>query len=228
MKFFILDDDINFLNYVKNKITVFCKNKNINVELLCNTCIPKNISDDIDAYFLDVEIYNDTTFNFVDKIKNKNQFVPIIFFSNYDYYVNKSVKYFIFDFIRKSYFEDEFGDTLKRLTSYLDINQKKIIINNNRTITCIKLNEIFYIEAYSHNCIVHTMDNMYSFNKGIKEILNSNISKLLKIHRSYYINPKHVSSFSSNEVILKNNISLPIGKKYKNNLKNEILKILLN
>lgn len=226
MKFFILDDDINFLNYVKNKITVFCKNKNINVELLCNTCIPKNISDDIDAYFLDVEIYNDTTFNFVDKIKNKNQFVPIIFFSNYDYYVNKSVKYFIFDFIRKSYFEDEFGDTLKRLTSYLDINQKKIIINNNRTITCIKLNEIFYIEAYSHNCIVHTMDNMYSFNKGIKEILNSNISKLLKIHRSYYINPKHVSSFSSNEVILKNNISLPIGKKYKNNLKNEILKIL--
>lgn len=228
MKFFILDDDINFLNYVKNKITVFYKNKNINVELLCNTCIPKNISDDIDAYFLDVEIYNDTTFNFVDKIKNKNQFVPIIFFSNYDYYVNKSVKYFIFDFIRKSYFEDEFGDTLKRLTSYLDINQKKIIINNNRTITCIKLNEIFYIEAYSHNCIVHTMDNMYSFNKGIKEILNSNISKLLKIHRSYYINPKHVSSFSSNEVILKNNISLPIGKKYKNNLKNEILKILLN
>lgn len=226
MKFFILDDDINFLNYVKNKITVFYKNKNINVELLCNTCIPKNISDDIDAYFLDVEIYNDTTFNFVDKIKNKNQFVPIIFFSNYDYYVNKSVKYFIFDFIRKSYFEDEFGDTLKRLTSYLDINQKKIIINNNRTITCIKLNEIFYIEAYSHNCIVHTMDNMYSFNKGIKEILNSNISKLLKIHRSYYINPKHVSSFSSNEVILKNNISLPIGKKYKNNLKNEILKIL--
>ena len=218
MKFFILDDDINFLNYVKNKITVFYKNKNINVELLCNTCIPKNISDDIDAYFLDVEIYNDTTFNFVDKIKNKNQFVPIIFFSNYDYYVNKSVKYFIFDFIRKSYFEDEFGDTLKRLTSYLDINQKKIIINNNRTITCIKLNEIFYIEAYSHNCIVHTMDNMYSF--------NSNISKLLKIHRSYYINPKHVSSFSSNEVILKNNISLPIGKKYKNNLKNEILKIL--
>ena len=226
MKFFILDDDINFLNYVKNKITVFYKNKNINVELLCNTCIPKNISDDIDAYFLDVEIYNDTTFNFVDKIKNKNQFVPIIFFSNYDYYVNKSVKYFIFDFIRKSYFEDEFDDTLKRLTSYLDINQKKIIINNNRTITCIKLNEIFYIEAYSHNCIVHTMDNMYSFNKGIKEILNNNISKLLKIHRSYYINPNHVSSFSSNEVILKNNISLPIGKKYKNNLKNEILKIL--
>lgn len=226
MKFFILDDDVDFLNYVKDKITFFYKNKNIDIELVCHTCIPQKFFNDIDAYFLDIEIYNNTTFDYVNQIKSRNQFVPIIFFSNYDYYVNQSVKYFIFDFIRKRHFNDEIEDTLERLTSYLDINQKKIIIKNNKTVTCIKLDEILYIEAYSHNCIIHTTNNIYNFNKGIKEILNKNISKLSKIHRSYYINITHISFFSSNEVILNKNILLPVGKKYKNNLKNEIMKIL--
>lgn len=218
MKFFILDDDIHFLDYVKKRITFFYKNKDIDIELLCYTYIPNKILDDIDAYFLDIEIYNTTTFDFVDKIKSKNQLIPIIFFSNYDYYVNQSVKYFIFDFIRKRYFNDEIEDTLKRLSSYLDINQKKLIISYNKTITCIKLNDILYIEAYSHNCIIHTINKSYNFNKGIKEILNKNISKLLKIHRSYYINTNYINYISSNDVILNNNIVLPIGKKYKNNL----------
>ena len=39
MKFFILDDDIEFLEYFKNKILLFFEHKNIAIELQCQTSI---------------------------------------------------------------------------------------------------------------------------------------------------------------------------------------------
>lgn len=226
MKFFILDDDIEFLEYFKNKILLFSKKKNIEIELQCQTFIPSVIPDDIDAYFLDVEINNETTFDLAEKIKDINQLMPIIFFSNYDYYINQSVKYFIFDFIRKSHFEIELDETLNRLINYIETNINEIMINYQYSTIRIKFNEIVYVEAYSHNCIIHTINQTYHIKKGIKEVFEKYINRLLKIHRSYYVNISHVLSYTSTEIILLNGLKIPIGKKYKSNIKKELVKII--
>ena len=226
MKFFILDDDIEFLEYFKNKILLFFEHKNITIELQCQTSIPTVISDDIDAYFLDVEINNETTFHLAEEIKNKNQLMPIIFFSNYDYYINQSVKYFIFDFIRKSHFEIELEETLNRLISYIEPNINEIMITYQYSTIRLKFNEIVYVEAYSHNCIIHTINQTYHIKKGVKEVFEKYIEKLLKIHRSYYINTSYVLSYTSTEVVLLSDLKIPIGKKYKFDVKKELVKII--
>lgn len=224
MNFFLLDDNTDFLNQFKDFIIKFSIKQNLDINLTCYDEIPDDYETKYDAFFLDVEIKNNTSFAFAENIKEKYPSTPIIFLSNYDMYINHSVKLYIFDFIRKSHFDDEIEDTLMRLIKYIDKNEKKIIIKSNLSHTKININEIIYIEAFSHNCILHlNNNNNYSVNKGVSDVLNQYISFFTRVHKSYFVNMSYVKSISSNEIIFLNDLKIPIGKKYKDNTYKDFL-----
>lgn len=222
MNYFCLDDDIDFLNKLQEKLLSFSIQENIDMKVNISTSIPLEVPSDVDAYFLDIEFPDDNIFQFIEKIRLKDLMVPIIIISNYDHYVLDSVKYNIFDFIRKKYFQEEFKQTLNRLIIYQEKLLPTLLIKNEGIQSSIKVREIAYIETYSHNTILHTIDDYIDLKKDTKYILGDNQKFFVRVHRSYFVNPIYVQAISNDELFLKNNIKIPVGKKYQESVKRMI------
>ena len=86
----------------------------------------------------------------------------------------------------------------------------------------LRLAQIMYVESMNHKLIIHhdngdfiERKNLSSF---IKEIDSNNF---IQIHKSYIINKRFIQEIKNQEVILKEQTHLPIGRSYKESLKEQ-------
>lgn len=226
MKIMCIDDDVHFINKMKKTILEYSFLKNIDIEIVDFISIPDYVPCDVDAFFLDIEIKDTQIFHYMSLIREQYPITPIIILSNFENYIHNSVKFYIFDFIRKREFDKEFEMTMNRLLNTLSYQLPYITIKKENSIMKIKFIDIIYVESYSHSCVIHLKDTFFEINKGIKDIFQNHITMLLRIHRSYYINKDCIENVGMDNITLIGNIVLPMGKKYKNNIKEQYLKYL--
>ena len=225
MNIYCLDDDIKFLDEISKKIIEFSVKENIDIHIISSTIVPKKIPQNINAFFLDIEINNSTSLDFAMKIRKIDKNIPIIFITNHDCYVYDSIKLHIFDFVRKKYFDKEIESILSRLVYHVYMHKPIINIKMNNQIIKLKTQDIIYIEAFSHNCVIHLIHFSYPINKGVKDILKDQQHFLLKIHKSYHVNLFHIIALQNNYCILYDGNKLPIGRKYKQKVYMEFNKL---
>ena len=224
IKFYCIDDDKDFLEKFKYLIVKYSFKKNIDITTLTSTVIPENLPSNIDAFFLDVEIGEQKIFPFVEKIRNENLSIPIIIMSNYDFYVMDSVKYNIFDYIRKRRLIDEINITLDKVTNYLHCLLPRIIFNYMGDLISIQIRDIYYVQLFSHKIKIITNKKTYEVNKDFKHVFADYCKYLIQVHKSYYINPCYLKSLKNDSVILEKNILVPLGMKYKKNIRTYFIK----
>lgn len=226
MRILCIDDDNTFLEKIKKMILDYSMKEDLEIKLDTINYIPDKIYENIDALFVDIVLKNKTIFDYLNTIREINHDLPIIFFSNYDSFVFKSVKYNVFDYIRKKNIDEEFNDMMNRLTSFLFVKKSSLLLKKDGYYKEVSINEVVYIESFSHNTFIYTEQEIFEIKKDTKDILGINIKYFYKIHRSYYINFKYLKSFNKDNVILKNNIIIPIGKTYKPNIIKDYLNYL--
>ncbi len=95
------------------------------------------------------------------------------------------------------------------------IQQPIVIKSEGRTIRLLP-QDIIYLEAKGEYINYSTLGKNHMYFQRMK-----NAEKelkgygLLRAHRSFIVNPLHVSSFSANELVMVNNKTIPISKTYK-------------
>lgn len=82
------------------------------------------------------------------------------------------------------------------------IKNEKIILKVGRDIISLECNEIYYIEAKEHNCIIHAMDGNISVYSQLKEISKQLPTNYFQCHRSYIVNFDHVRRIEEKEITL--------------------------
>ncbi|WP_340062968.1 LytTR family DNA-binding domain-containing protein [Ascidiimonas aurantiaca] len=136
-------------------------------------------------------------------------------------------------FLGYSYAIYEWGLAAReKYTKMLKINKKQfdqpIKIRSSGKWVYLLSQDILYLKANGEYVDYHTLSNKYSCFQRLKQ---SEIEMVkfgfLKIHRSYVVNPIFVKSISVSEIIMKNNIKLPLSKKYKDSVTKEIESRLL-
>lgn len=104
------------------------------------------------------------------------------------------------------YKERGLGSTLNFKSGYQNIR-----INSQR---------IEYIESYGHYVFIHTESAPFKVREKLSEILKI-LEPLgfIQIHKSYIINKNHIQKKTSIYVYMNSHTCLPIGQKYKSQLK---------
>ena len=84
----------------------------------------------------------------------------------------------------------------------------------------IRLSQIYYIESLRHQIIIHSINGEMIERKTLSQF-NKEIQSLdfIQIHKSYIINKRFIQEIKNQEVILKEQTHLPIGRSYKESLK---------
>jgi len=171
---------------------------------------------EVDLLFLDLHLPKIKGFDFLESLDKKYH---IILTTAYSEYALEGFEKGVFDYLLKPILYTRFElaiDRLKALVSTFDEGKKMLIIQVNKSKIRIPESEISYVESSRgyvnvYDCKGHIYRTKIS-TLSIHQMLSSDF---IRIHKSYIINMNHVTTLSSSELVLSGSVSLPIGRKFK-------------
>lgn len=215
MKIALIDDDVEFLKIEKQLVEdVFFDYIEIDTYTNANAFLSNAKINKYFAVFLDIDMPEVSGFELASYLrKNNPDDINIVFVSNKEQLVYDSFNYFPVRFIRKEFAKSEIKQTLQTLYEKFQTLNKFISIKVNFDYQKISLNDIYYLESFSHNIKLHTKNDVIIYRDKIsnkeKELENLNF---IRTHSGFLVNLKYINCIIKNNVVLDNNVCIPISR----------------
>ncbi|WP_425447397.1 LytR/AlgR family response regulator transcription factor [Dethiothermospora halolimnae] len=200
----ICDDDIYTLRVLKKVIEENDSVKDIFMANNGEEALEIIKTYEVHLAFLDIDMPKMDGLEAAKIMKTINKDIEIVFITAFRHYALDSYEIRAFDYILKPI---DFSRVKEDLQKILDkINEKGmtaslkdndiIVIKNNEDYQIINMNEINYFEKDKKQLIIHTPNNRYITNMGLKEIEEKLSSAFLRTHKSYIVNLKNIHRIS--------------------------------
>jgi two-component system, LytTR family, response regulator len=165
----------------------------------------------------------------IDGIALRKQTAAIpccIFITSHPEFAVESFELSVLDFLVKPLKADRFAIAMERLNNYLRIVHKAsllehtlgadtLFIKDGHEHFKIQLHDIIYLEALKDYTGIITPQKKYCVLTPLGNLLKEyTFRNFIRIHRSYAVQKHYINKISSKEVFI-NNISLPVGRSYK-------------
>ncbi|WP_264552205.1 LytR/AlgR family response regulator transcription factor [Flavobacterium sp. N2038] len=180
----------------------------------------------VDLIFLDIEMPLLKGNDFLKKLKNPPK---VIFTTAYREYALEGYELNVIDYLLKPITFDRFFVSIEKFRQLQtpkkennSTNENYIFVTSGNKNIKIILDEILFIESLKDYITIHLEnEKSYHIKQNIsvfEKLLNSNF---VRVHRSYIIQAKKLTSYSKNEIEI-NSVEIPIGNSYKENWLNHL------
>lgn len=181
----------------------------------------------VDILFLDIDMPG---LNGIEFRKKALEIPVCIFITAHPEHAVESFQIETLDFIVKPLKLDRFTQTVSRIEEFMEIKLKAslfeasiggdtIYIKEGHEQTKVKLHEILYLEALKDYTLVITDKKRHCVLSSIGNLLKEDhFQSFIRIHRSYAVQKQFIQKINSTEIILNNNVAIPVGRSYKENL----------
>ena len=217
-------DRLTVLSFAKkfSNLSILGSFSNSNAAL---TAIETN---DVDILFLDIDLPQLSGV----ELRRKVIQVPVcIFITSHPEFAVESFELDTLDFIVKPLKFDRFENTMRRITDFFEMKNKAslfessiggdvIYLKEGHEQIKVKLHEILYLEALKDYTLVVTAQKRHCVLSNIGLLLKEvSFQSFVRIHRSFAVQKQFIDKINSHEIILNNNLAIPIGRSFKDNLK---------
>lgn len=181
----------------------------------------------IDVLFLDIDM---PCLNGIEFRKKTLEIPVCIFITAHPEHAVESFEIETLDFIVKPLKLDRFAQTVSRIEEFMEIKLKAslfeasiggdtIYIKEGHEQTKVKLHEILYLEALKDYTLIITDKKRHCVLSSIGNLLKEDhFQSFIRIHRSFAVQKQFIQKINSSEILLHNNITIPVGRSYKENL----------
>lgn len=181
----------------------------------------------VDILFLDIDMPG---LNGIEFRKKALEIPVCIFITAHPEHAVESFEIETLDFIVKPLKLDRFAQTVSRIEEFMEIKLKAslfeasiggdtIYIKEGHEQTKVKLHEILYLEALKDYTLIITNKKRHCVLSSIGNLLKEDhFQSFIRIHRSFAVQKQFIQKINSSEIILNNNMAIPVGRSYKENL----------
>ncbi|WP_050702453.1 LytTR family DNA-binding domain-containing protein [Dysgonomonas sp. BGC7] len=183
----------------------------------------------VDIVFSDIQMPD---LNGLDLLnQSKESITSIVYITSYTEHALEAFGLGVTDYIIKPIDEQRLDSCILRLKDYLDLKYKSnlfdlsnsgdsIKIKQSHETINIKIHEIIYLEALKDYTKIVTLNKSFVTRQLLKYIMEElGVEFFIRIHKSFAVQAKYIQSVDTGKVKIINNISLPIGRAYKQNLR---------
>jgi two-component system LytT family response regulator len=179
-----------------------------------------------DVLFLDIDM---SGMNGLQLRKELLHIPACVFITSYPDYAVESFEMAAFDFLVKPFTHKRFEITIERLKEYFTIREKAALLNHTLGADTIfikdgsnqvklQLHEIMYFEALNNYTSIVTTGRKYAVLSTLGNLIKEKtFNSFIRIHRSYAVQKHFIKKISSGQVHV-GNITLPVGRSYKESL----------
>lgn len=176
-----------------------------------------------DVVFMDIEMNG---ISGIDLARQLPEDTCLIFTTAYAGYAVDSYDVNAVDFLHKPYFYARFEKAMRKaekvlraesLLSFSESATRSVLLKSRYRNVSVSFDKIVYAESMDNYLKVHLSDNTTVVSKYSISNLESKLpeGEFLRIHRSFIVAVKLVSSFTRSTVTLGNaGVTLPVGRKY--------------
>ncbi|KRD11069.1 LytTR family transcriptional regulator [Flavobacterium sp. Root901] len=181
----------------------------------------------VDILFLDIDMPD---LNGIEFRKQALEIPVCVFITAHPEHAVESFQIETLDFIVKPLKLDRFTQTVNRIEEFMEIKLKAslfeasiggdtIYIKEGHDQTKVKLHEILYLEALKDYTLIITDKKRHCVLSSIGNLLKEDhFQSFIRIHRSFAVQKQFIQKMNSTEIILNNNVTIPVGRSYKENL----------
>ncbi len=184
-------------------------------------------SNTVDIAFLDIELPGASGL----ELRKKALEVPAcVFISSHAESAAETFELQTIDFIVKPFKFDRFEAAVNRIMEFMEIRVKAdlfdasiggdvVYIKSGHDQIKVKLHEILYLEALKNYTMLITEKKRHCVLINLGElILDEKFKSFIRIHRSFAVQKQFIQKIKSQEVELKNQARIPVGRSFKDNL----------
>lgn len=230
MRISICDDNRITANYVEEYISnlsfkditydIFFSGEDL-IKYIENNHVVYNI------YFMDIEMPGRSGIETSAYIRQTDKNALIIFITDHKEYVYQVFEVLPFRFLMKPLTKEKLNTVLGEAMEHIQTMKQVFFFKQGKTRLQVPFDEILYFEGNRRKIRLVTNQKEYEFYdkiSNLKEQVDMNI--FLQIHTSYLINMEQIHLIDESEVLLKNDIHLPISKKFRKEAKEQHLKYM--
>jgi len=184
-------------------------------------------TNEVDIAFLDIELKGASGI----ELRKKAVEIPVcVFISSHSESAAETFELQTLDFIVKPFKFPRFEQAVKRIEEFMEIRTKAslfessiggdvVYVKTGHDQIKVKLHEILYLEALKNYTILVTEGKRHCVLSNLGDILQEEkFGSFVRIHRSYAVQKQFIQKITSQEIELHNQIVLPIGRSFKDNL----------
>ena len=114
------------------------------------------------------------------------------------------------------------------IQKYINKNHKIITFDFNGRKTSMQLSDIIYLESFLHEITIHAPFNDYKYSSTFNKMMSLiNSTNIIRIQKSYAVNLFWVKGIYKEELLLRNGVTLKVGKKYRQDVLKQYKEYLL-
>lgn len=227
----VIDDDVNFARKISRAVESLMDKQCLNTQIImaCNSKELEELQvESFDIMFCDIDLGEEceSGIQFSKKINQRNPRCQIIFVSSYlDYAPDAYCAEHVW-FIPKERFEEQLPIALNKALNNLSARDSSyLMIKQGRGRITIRKSDIVCIESHQRKIAIYCVDGIEEAYGTIADLEKSLANDgFIRCHNSYIINIKMVVKYSPTRLILTKDMSLPISRQYKEQVKNTFMK----
>ncbi len=185
----------------------------------------------VDLLLLDIEMGDIDGITIKNRLGKQGNVKNILFVTNHAEVMQEAFGINVVGFLNKPVKQAELGKWLQKVSDGLE-KETQIHYKNGRREEVIYAEDVQYIQGNGEYTILYTEDvekgqlvtqSMKVWEQGLAH------TSIVRIHKSYFVNLLHVKEIRVTEVILDElKTPLPLGRKYKNRVREQYQKFLLD
>lgn len=207
----ICDDNINDLETLEKLIKEYYSSSKHYITRFTNIQTLYDHSNVYDVIILDIETKAANGYDVARRIKERNPNSLIIFLTfNKEYTI--SGYGIAFRYLLKPISREHLFIALDSVDREMCTNRFAFSYDGISHI--LHFENIYYIEVYNHNVVLHTENTEFTFRSTLKEVIARLPTKNFGIpHQSYIVNYAHIAAVTLKEVYLTNGVKVPISRR---------------
>lgn len=181
-----------------------------------------------DVYLLDIKMEEISGIEIAKKLREKQRKAIFVFLTSYSEYVFDVFDVITFDFLLKPLTYDKFLYTIKKIMNFFYITKRLFCFSYKKSNYSILLENISYIEKNGRKAIIHCVDGkIFQCNMTIDEIWKQLDPQIfVSLHMACIVNMEEIVEIGKDEVTLKNEVSLYMGRMHKKTVRQKHLEYL--
>lgn len=232
----IVDDDIMTTQLISQHLKTIFNEKGIEIVTFIfnkpEEFLSRVTSSLFHITFLDIEMPNINGIYVADLLNKNESSTKVIFVSNREDKVFDCFSTHPFGFVRKSHFQDDISKIIDALiTSFTQEKDEEFLIQTGNGITKVNISDIMYVESKQHKTIIQlkSIKNPVITNTSVQDIYSSlKMKGFIMPYKGILINCAYICRFDNEEIVLIDNIKLPISRRKYSEVKEAYMEYLNN
>lgn len=214
MKILICDDQIEFIDKTKCHVEEYMKSRFINYEIDIETN-PQRVVANNSVYqlaFLDIQMEQIDGLSLAKILKDRNPKIIIFFITSFNYYQDDAMDLRAFRFFEKPFNAERLYSGLDKAMEYIDETYIDFYLYTNNEQKKILIDDVVYVERLNRQVTLVTTHGKYITRETFDDWCETlQTSFFYKVHKSFIINLHYVTNYKYSEVILQNEVNIPIA-----------------